>query len=107
MKDTSKYLNVHLDQTGAIPESQCGLTLSTKKTEVVYQPAAGTGKPYSELSITVNVQKLQVADKFNYLGSNLSRGVHIDNEVTARTATARVAFGTFRGNVWERNGSDT
>ena len=43
------------------------LTISTKKTEVVHQPAPG--KPYSEPTITVNGQKLQVVDKFTYLGS--------------------------------------
>ena len=58
------------------------LTISTKKkTEVVHQPTPG--KPYSEPTITVNGQKLQVVDKFTYLGSTLSRAVHIDDEVTA------------------------
>ena len=76
--------------------------ISTKKTEVVHQPAPG--KPYSEPTITVNGQKLQVVDKFTYLGSTLSRAVHIDDEVTARTANASVAFGRLRTNVWERNG---
>ena len=78
------------------------LTISTKKTEVVHQPAPG--KPYSEPTISVNGQKLQVVDKFTYLGSTLSRAVHIDDEVTARTAKASVAFGRLRTNVWERNG---
>ena len=78
------------------------LTISTKKTEVVHQPAPG--KPYSEPTITVNGQKLQVVDKFTYLGSTLSRAVHIDDEVTARTAKASVAFGRLRTNVWEGNG---
>ena len=64
------------------------LTISTKKTEVVHQPAPG--KPYSEPTFTVNGQKLQVVDKFTYLGS--------------RTAKASVAFGRLRTNVWERNG---
>ena len=73
-----------------------------QKTEVVYQPAPG--KPYSEPTITVNGQKLQVVDKFTYLGSNLSRTVHIDDEVTARTAEASAAFGRLCTNVWERNG---
>ena len=36
--------------------------------------------------------------------STLSRAVHIDDEVTARTAKASVAFGRLRTNVWERNG---
>ena len=83
----------------------CGnfkLTISTKKTEVVHQPVPG--KPYSEPTITVNGQKLQVVDKFTYLGNTLSRAVHIDDEVTARTAKASVAFGRLRTNVWEGNG---
>ena len=83
------------------------LTISTKKTEVVHQPAPG--KPYSEPTTTVNGQKLQVVDKFTYLRSTLSRAVHINDEVTARTAKDSVAFGRLRTNVWELNGirSDT
>ena len=45
------------------------LTISIKKTEVVYQPAPG--KPYKEPTITVKGQRLQVVDKFTYLGSTL------------------------------------
>ena len=78
------------------------LTIATKLTEVVHQPAPG--KPYSEPTITVNGQKLQVVGKFIYLGSTLSRAVHIDEEVTAKFAKASVAFGRLRTNVWERNG---
>ena len=74
------------------------LTISTKKAEVVHQPAPG--KPYSEPTITVNRQKLQVVDKFTYLGSTLSGAVNIDDELTARTAKASVAaFGRLRTNV--------
>ena len=51
------------------------LTTSIKMTEVVYQPAPG--KPYKEPTITVKGQRLQVVDKFTYLGSTLSRVVHI------------------------------
>ena len=43
------------------------LTISIKKIEVVYQPAPG--KP----NITVRGQRLQVVDKFTYLGSTLSK----------------------------------
>ena len=50
------------------------LTISTKKTEVVHQPAPG--KPYSEPTITVNGHKLQVVDKFTYLGSTLQSSAH-------------------------------
>ena len=75
------------------------LTVSIKKTEVVYQPAPG--KPYKELIITVKGQRLQVVDKFTYLGSTLSRVVHIDDEVNNRIAKARAAFGRLRGSIWD------
>ena len=73
-----------------------------QKRQVVHQPAPG--KPYTEPTITVNGQKLQVVDKFTDLGSTLSRAVHIDGEVTARTAKASVAFDRLGTNVWEQNG---
>ena len=76
------------------------LTISIKKTEVVYQPAPG--KPYKEPTITVKGQRLQVVD--TYLGSTLSRVVHIDDEVNARIAKASAAFGRLRGSIWDRSG---
>ena len=78
------------------------LTISIKKTDVVYQPAPG--KPYKEPTITVKGQRLQVVDKFTYLGSTLSRVVHIDDEVSARIAKASAAFGRLRGSIWDRSG---
>ena len=78
------------------------LTISTKKTEVVHHPAPG--KPYSEPAITVKGQKLHAVDKFTYLWSTPSRAVHIDDEVTARTAKTSVAFGRLRTNVFEWTG---
>ena len=60
------------------------LTISTKKSKVLRQPAPG--KPYNQPTITVDGQKLKVDDKFTDLGSTLSRAVHIDDEVTARIA---------------------
>ena len=78
------------------------LTISIKKTEVVYQPAPG--KTYKEPTITMKGQRLQVVDKFTYLGSTLSRVVHTDDEVNARIAKASAAFGRLRGSIWERSG---
>ena len=42
-----------------------GLTISTKKTEVMHQPAPG--KTYVEPNITINGQSLNAVDKFKYL----------------------------------------
>ena len=78
------------------------LTLSIKKTEVMYHPASG--KPNKEPNITVKGQRLQVVDKFTYLGSALSRVVHIDDEVNPRIAKASAAFGRLRGSIWDRSG---
>ena len=78
------------------------LTISIKTTEVVYQPAPR--KPYKEPTIHVKGQRLQVVEKFIYLGSTLSRVVHIDDEVNARIAKANAAFGRLRGSIWGRSG---
>ena len=53
----------------------------------------------------MNGQNLQVVGRFTNLGNTLSRAVHIDDEVTARTAKASVAIGRLRVNVLERNGT--
>ena len=79
-----------------------GFTINTGKTEVMYQPAPG--KQYQEPTVIVNGQKLAAVDKFTYLGSTLSRSVHIDDETDARIAKASVAFGRLRSSVWERKG---
>ena len=78
------------------------LTIGIKKTEVVYQPAHG--KPYKEPTITVKDQRLQVVDKYTYLGSTISTVVHINDEVNARIAKASAAFGRLRGSIWDRSG---
>ena len=79
------------------------LTISIKKTEVVYPTAPG--KPYKEPTITVKGQRLQVVEKFTYLTSTLSRVVHIDDEVNARIAKASAAFGRLCGSIWDRSGT--
>ena len=78
------------------------LIISNKKTKVVYQPAPG--KPYKEPTITVKGQRLQVVEKFTYLGSTLSSVMQIDDEVNARIAKANTAFGRLRGSVWDQSG---
>ncbi|KAK4294773.1 hypothetical protein Pmani_032624 [Petrolisthes manimaculis] len=79
-----------------------GLTISTKKTEAMYQPAPGDA--YHEPCITVKGQKLHAVEQFTYLGSTLSRTANIDTEVNHRISTASSAFGRLRDNVWKRRG---
>ena len=73
-KKKKKKKKKNVDQVSDSCDSY-DLTISIKKTEVVYQPAPG--KPYKKPAITMKGQQLQVVDKFTYLGSTLSRGVHI------------------------------
>ena len=82
-----------------------GLTVSTKKTEVMFQPAPGT--PYCEPCIHINGKKLNAVEKFTYLGSTLSRHITIDAEVDVRLAKASAAFGRLNENVWNRKGITT
>ena len=49
-------------------------------------------------------KKLQVVDKFTYLGGTFVREVYIDEKVTIRNAKTSVAYGRLRANVWELNG---
>eukprot|EP00795_Rhopilema_esculentum_P009597 gene9597-17355_t len=77
-----------------------GLTISTKKTEVLYQPAPGN--LYQEPNIRVKGQRLQAMEHFIFLGSTLSRSANIDAEVNNCIAKAVNAFGRPRKTVWER-----
>ncbi|XP_071508585.1 uncharacterized protein [Diadema antillarum] len=65
-----------------------GLTISTKKTEVMFQPAPGS--QYHEPQIQVNGQTLQAAKTFTYLGSTLSNCVTIDAELNNRISKASI-----------------
>ena len=53
-----------------------GLIINTKKTQVLHQPPPH--HPYVEPSVTTNREVLNAVHKFIYLGSVLSRDVHID-----------------------------
>ena len=61
-----------------------GLTISIKKTEVVFQPAPG--ESYVEPVITINGQKLKATEKFHYLVSGMSDSATIDNEINLRVS---------------------
>ena len=71
--------------------SNFGLIINTKKTQVLHQPPPH--HPYVEPLITTNGDVLNAVGKFTYLGSVLSRDVHMDNEVDAHIARASSMFG--------------
>ena len=98
---TDEKMQKGVDQVSDTCDSY-DLTISIKKTEVVYQPAPR--KPHKEPIITVKGHWLQVVDKFTYLGSTLSGVVHIDVEVNVRIAKVSAAFGRLSGSIWDRSG---
>ncbi|XP_076461747.1 uncharacterized protein LOC143294201 [Babylonia areolata] len=79
-----------------------GLTISTKKTEVMHQSAPG--RSFIEPNITFKGQRVRAADRFTYLGSTLSRNATIDEEVNSRIAKASATFDQLHNNVWNRRG---
>ena len=98
---TEEKMQKGMDQVSDSCDSY-DLTISIKKTEVVFQPAPV--EPYKKPTITVKGQRLQVVDRFTYLGSTLSRVVHIDDEVNARIAKTSAVFSRPRGSIWDRSG---
>ena len=71
-----------------------GFTISTKKTEVMHQPAPR--KMYHEPNIVVNDEPLKATDSSTYSGSTLSREANIDVEVNNILSKANSAFGRIR-----------
>merc|ERR1711963_318859 len=82
--------------------SNFGLTISTAKTEVLYQPTPGS--EYTSPEIHCNGKLLPTTEAFIYLGSTLSRHANIDKEIARRLAKASVSFGSLREKVWEKSG---
>ena len=79
-----------------------GLTISIKKTEVLYQPALGSVGKQPEIKI--DNQTLRNVDAFAYLGSTLTSNNSLDKEISSRLAKASAAFGRLRKRVWDDRG---
>lgn len=79
-----------------------GLTISLKKTVVMYSPPPGV--PYLEPNIFVDGKRLKVVDSFEYLGSVLSRDGTLDAEIRHRISQASSAFGKLETRVWNDRG---
>jgi len=79
-----------------------GLTISIKKTEVLYQAAPGTSKP--EPNIRIDGAPLKNVEDFIYLGSCLSSSGSLDKEISCRLAKASSSFGRLWTRVWRERG---
>ena len=77
-----------------------GLTISLKKTVVLYQPAPGVA--YIEPSIFVYGEKLKAVDNFVYLGSTLDKSCKLNAEINLRISKASASFGKLEKRCWSR-----
>ena len=74
------------------------LTISLKKTEVLYQPTPGSC--YEEHTVLINDICLNPNTKLCYLGSIMSSAASLDIEVESRTRIASFAFGQLKDCIW-------
>ena len=76
-----------------------GLTISIKKTEVLYQPARGNADVPP--AIFIEGTQLKAVELFKYLGSIVSSDASHDAEIAARIAKANSAFGRLTKRLWK------
>ena len=77
------------------------LTISLKKTEVLYRPTSGSC--YEEPAVLINNTHLNPITKFCYLGSIMSSAASMDIEVESRTRIASFAISQLIDHTWSQN----
>ena len=70
MSSLTNYKLFAITNASARSARRFGLTISLKKTEVIYQPKPGAD--YTAPTITIDNNPLKVTDKFTYFGSTIS-----------------------------------
>jgi hypothetical protein len=79
-----------------------GLTISLKKTEVVYQPRPGS--QYVKPTVLVGTVQLNAVEQFCYLGSVIAQNGRIDDEINRRISAASGSFGNLEQRLWRERG---
>ena len=74
------------------------LTISIKKTEVLFQPARVSTATTPKIKIDGKI--LNCVDSFTYLGSSLSSSNSLDKEISTRIAKANASYGRLQKRVW-------
>ena len=82
----------------SIATKRFGLTISIKKTEVLFQPARGSTASAPKIKIDGKI--LNCVDSFTYLGSSLSSCNSLDKEISTRIAKAIASYGRLQKRVW-------
>ena len=86
----------------SIASKAFGLTISLKKTEVLFQPKPNT--PHVDPLVNIDDYPLKSVKSFTYLGSTVNSNATLDNELSLRIAKASAAFGRLRHRLWKDRG---
>ena len=78
-----------------------GLTISTKKTEIVYQPPPKTLSQGPPPTVYVHETPVKTVSSFCYLGSTISEKASLDEEINLRFSKASEAFGKLQKRLWK------
>ena len=76
-----------------------GLTISLKKTEVLYQPPPR--RAYSPPHISIDVTNLNAVEHFTYQGSVISTDATVSKDLDKRLPKANSSFGKLSKRVWQ------
>ncbi|WP_293703670.1 hypothetical protein, partial [Thiolapillus sp.] len=76
-----------------------GLTISLKKTEVLYQPPPR--EAYSPPHISIDGTNLNAVEHFTYLGSVISNDATVSKDLDNRLSKASSSFGRLSKRVWQ------
>ena len=76
---------------------QFGLTVSLRKTQVLFQRAPNSVAP--QPAISIDDVELKVVDSFKYLGSMISNDGSLDKEIASRISKASKALGRLRNRL--------
>ena len=78
-----------------------GLSISLKKTEVLFQPRPGSN--YNPPPVMIGDHPMSYVSNFKYLGSFLSNNATVDADVSHRITKASAAFGKLYNRLWQRH----
>ena len=93
---------VHVLHSYARAAYRFELTIILKKTEVMFQPKPGTN--HVPPNITIHNVRLNVVDKFAYLGSTLSENATTDDDISARLGKVSASIGRVIKRLWDERG---